>query len=252
MPSPPRRWARALPLPATRGTGSLGGNLSIRRIRDDKRTGTTIDARELRSVETRLRHMDEMGVDVHVMYPTMFLTYLTSDPTGPDRHLQELQPLEWPTDPLRAADASGGWRWLPMLDVEAAVDELRWASEHGACGVFKLATEIGRRVTDPYFFPVYQEANDLGLPLCMHTGSGDPPVGSSAQLLGDGITGTTTSWTRSTPSSSPASRSGVPQAAVRLHRGGLVLDPVRGRQALRATESAWPGHYGSFTPTRTT
>ena len=58
----------------------IGGNLSIRRIRDDQRTGTTIDARELRDVETRLRHMDEMGVDIHVMYPTLFLTYLTSDP----------------------------------------------------------------------------------------------------------------------------------------------------------------------------
>ena len=129
-----------------------------------------------------------------------------------------------------------------MLDIEAAVDELRWASEHGACGVFKLATELGRRVTDPYFFPVYQEANDLDMPLCMHTGSGDPPAGSSAPLLGDGITGTNViDAFHSIVFSGLAFR--FPTAAVRLHRGGLVLDPVRGRQALRP-----PGAHGLGVP----
>ena len=167
----------------------IGSNLSIRRIRDDRRTGTTIDARELRNVETRLQHMDEMGVDVHVMYPTMFLTYLTNDPHAQAAICKSYN--RWMAD--RSSLSGGRLRWvavLPTLDIEAAVDELRWASEHGACGVFKLATELGRRVTDPYFFPVYQEANDLDMPLCMHTGSGDPPAGSSAPLLGDGITGT--------------------------------------------------------------
>ncbi len=167
----------------------IGSNLSIRRIRDDRRTGTTIDARELRNVETRLRHMDEMGVDVHVMYPTMFLTYLTNDPHAQTAICKSYN--RWMAD--RSAESNGRLRWvavLPMLDIEAAVDEVRWASEHGACGVFKLATELGRRVTDPYFYPVYQEANDLDLALCMHTGSGDPPAGSSAPLLGDGVTGT--------------------------------------------------------------
>jgi predicted TIM-barrel fold metal-dependent hydrolase len=76
---------------------------------------------------------------------------------------------------------------LPALDVESALDEVHWASEHAACGIFKLATEAGKRVTDPYFFPVYQAANDLNLSLCIHTGSGDPPSGS---IFSDGIGGT--------------------------------------------------------------
>ena len=165
----------------------IGGHLSIRRIRDDRRTGTTIDARELRDVETRLRHMDDMGVDVHVMYPTMFLTYLTGDPQAQVAICKSYN--RWMAD--RSSLSGGRLRWvavLPMLDIPAAVDELRWASEHGACGVFKLATELDRRVTDPYFFPVYQEANDLDLPLCMHTGSADPPHGGSGSgAIGDGV-----------------------------------------------------------------
>ena len=165
----------------------IGGNLSIRRIRDDKRTGTTIDARELRSVETRLRHMDEMGVDVHVMYPTMFLTYLTSDPQAQVAICKSYN--RWMAD--RSALSNGRLQWvavMPMLDMEASVGELRWAYEHGTCGVFKLATELDRRITDPYFFPISQEANDLGLPLCMHTGSADPPHGGSGSgLISDGV-----------------------------------------------------------------
>ena len=175
------------PAPGYTRNWLIGGNLSIRRIRDDQRTGTTLDARELRDVETRLRHMDDMGVDIHVMYPTLFLTYLTSDPQAQVAICKSYN--RWMAD--RSSQSKGRLQWvavLPMLDMEAAVDELRWASEHGTCGVFKLATEVGRRVTDPYFYPIYQEANDLGLPLCMHTGSADQPQASNgAGLFGDGL-----------------------------------------------------------------
>jgi uncharacterized protein len=35
---------------------------------------------EMREIEARLRHMDELGVDVQVLYPTVFLTPLTTRP----------------------------------------------------------------------------------------------------------------------------------------------------------------------------
>jgi predicted TIM-barrel fold metal-dependent hydrolase len=166
----------------------IDGHLSIRRIRDDKRTGTTVEARELHDVQARLRHMDEMGVDIHVMYPTLFLTYLTSDPATQTALCKSYN--RWLAD--RASQSNGRLRWvavLPMLDIDAAVDELRWARDKGACGVFKLATEVGRKVTDPYFFPVYEEASALDLPVCIHTGSGDPSPDGGGVL--DGLGGTT-------------------------------------------------------------
>ena len=35
---------------------------------------------ELRDIEARLRHMDDLGVDIQVLYPSLFLRPLTSRP----------------------------------------------------------------------------------------------------------------------------------------------------------------------------
>jgi len=59
---------------------------------------------------------------------------------------------------------------LPFLRPDAAAEELRWAKEHGACGFFKRGFDLDKAVTDPHFFPVYEEASALDLPLCIHTG----------------------------------------------------------------------------------
>ncbi len=56
--------------------------------------------------------------------------------------------------------------------MDKALEELRWAKDHGAVGLFKKAVECrDRRASDPYFFPLYEEASRLDVPLCIHTGS---------------------------------------------------------------------------------
>ena len=44
----------------------IDGTIRLRRWRDDKRTGTVQATRELLDVEARIRHMDELRVDVQV------------------------------------------------------------------------------------------------------------------------------------------------------------------------------------------
>ena len=34
----------------------------------------------------------------------------------------------------------------------------------------KCGFDLDRKVTDPHFFPIYEEASALDLPLCIHTG----------------------------------------------------------------------------------
>src|SRR5258708_19933741 len=69
-------------------------------------------------------------------------------------------------------------KWVvipPLHSMEESIKELRWAKEHGAVGVFFRGIEGTRTLDDPYFFPVYQEASDLDLPICVHQGSVCPP-----------------------------------------------------------------------------
>src|SRR5438270_7756280 len=51
----------------------IDGRRQMRITRDDARTQTTTAMRELLDVSARLGKMDELGVDVHVIYPTTFL-----------------------------------------------------------------------------------------------------------------------------------------------------------------------------------
>src|SRR5712691_10341211 len=50
----------------------IEGKRQRRRVRSDEVTQTTKATRELHGVEARLRHMDQLGDDVHVMFPTLF------------------------------------------------------------------------------------------------------------------------------------------------------------------------------------
>ncbi|MBM4298095.1 MAG: hypothetical protein FJ143_10180 [Deltaproteobacteria bacterium] len=144
------------------------GRLQNRAIRDEVNHPPRV-FRELEDVAGRLAHMDKMGVDAQVVFPTFFIRYNTSNAeaewaltTTYNRWLAE-----------KCAPTNGRLRWaavLPLLQPEKAVEELRWAKANGACAVFKRGFDLDRYVTDPHFFPVYEEASALDLPLCIHTG----------------------------------------------------------------------------------
>jgi predicted TIM-barrel fold metal-dependent hydrolase len=152
----------------------VDGHRKPRRIRDDAKSLTRVEARELLDVDVRLRHMDELGIGIQVIYPSLLLV-------EPAEHAEvELAMTRsynrWLAD--RCATSGGRLRWVcvvPMRSMDAALDMLRFAKDHGACGVLKKGDlEAGKYPADPYFFPLYQEAERLDLPICMHLGSGVP------------------------------------------------------------------------------
>lgn len=144
------------------------GRLQNRAIRDDINHPLRV-YRELEDVPGRVAHMDKMGVDVQVIFPTFFIRYNTKNAeaewaltTTYNRWLEE-----------KCRNTNGRLRWaavLPFLSPDKAVEELRWAKDHGAVGIFKRGFDLDRYVDDRHFFPVYQAANDLDIPLCIHTG----------------------------------------------------------------------------------
>jgi predicted TIM-barrel fold metal-dependent hydrolase len=167
----------------------IDGNIRLRRWRDDKRTGTVRATRELLDVDARLRHMDELRVDVQVLYPTIFLHALTDRPEIDVALCKSYN--RWIAKATEKA--RGRLRWvavLPLLDIDESVEEILWAKDHGACGVFKKGIECGdRAASDPYFFPVYEEAARLDLPICFHNATGNvrSPLVEGSGLGGDMI-----------------------------------------------------------------
>jgi predicted TIM-barrel fold metal-dependent hydrolase len=152
----------------------IDGKRQLRFIRSDKDSGTLVESRELLDVQVRLKHMDELGTDIQVIYPTLFLMEATERPEVSTALRRSYN--RWLAD--RCGRANGRLRWVclpPLLDMDETVKELRFAKEHGACGVLKKGDrEADKWAADPYFFPFYEEAERLDLPICFHTGSGIP------------------------------------------------------------------------------
>jgi predicted TIM-barrel fold metal-dependent hydrolase len=129
--------------------------------------------REMTDIPGRLRDMDKLGVDTQVVFPTLFLIYLTDDTAlevalsrAYNRFLAQA-----------CAKSNGRMRWVvipPLKSIEESVKELKWAKDNGAVGVFFRGIEGGWTLDNPYLFPVYQAADDLDLPILIHTGAGCP------------------------------------------------------------------------------
>lgn len=166
---------------------NIGGKRQIRFIRSDQQTQTTVQTRELLDVDARLRDMDRMNVEVQVIYPTLFIVEFTDKPElglalrrSYNRWLAE-----------RCSASLGRLRWVmlpPLHSIGEAIAELRWAKEHGAVGVLKKGDdEAGHWPSEEYYFPLYEEAERLGMPICFHTGTGIPDTTPARQRSHNGF-----------------------------------------------------------------
>jgi len=136
-----------------------------------ERTGTSEETRELASIEARLRHMDELGVDVHVLYPTLFLNPVTGNADVEAALYKTYN--RWMSEIWEKGHGRLHWAVLaPTLTMGRALEEVRRGKEHGACAVFLRGSEGNRVLSDPYFYPLYEEAIRLDLPICIHAGNG--------------------------------------------------------------------------------
>lgn len=129
-------------------------------------------AKTLADIPARLRLMDEVGVEVQVIFPSLFNHFFTKRP--------EAEVALCKSYNRRLADAyaaSGGrLRWVisaPFLSPPDVISELEFGKAHGACGIFMRPLEGELQPADPYFFPIYEKAVELDLPICIHAANGN-------------------------------------------------------------------------------
>lgn len=138
-------------------------------------TDTAKESREMLSVEARLAHMDKLGIEVQVLYPTLFLRPIVQDPEHERALCSSYN--RWLADLWRQGKGRLRWVAKPALKLleknpNAVRDELAWAKRHGACGIFMRGLECERALGSAYFYPLWEIAGDLDLPIGVHSANG--------------------------------------------------------------------------------
>lgn len=129
----------------------------------------TIGAQAILNVGDRLAAMDRFGVDVHVVYPTMFIQTLTKDL----RYEAALMRSYNDYVARRGADARGRLRWIatvPIRDVHEATREMRRCHAMGASGVLLLGSAGDQLLHERVFDPFWEAAEEIQMPICVHLG----------------------------------------------------------------------------------
>ena len=111
------------------------------------------ESRDLTDVSSRVAHMDALGIDIQVLYPSLFLRPLTARADvdlalcrGYNRWLADI----W-------KQGKGRLRWVvlpPLRFIDRAIEEINFGKANGACGVLCAAQR-------------------LDLPICIHAGTGN-------------------------------------------------------------------------------
>ncbi len=160
-----------------RGAHNLGTPVSFegKLARHSAKKPDSIESMELSDVKARLQAMDEEGIAISVIYPTLFLAYpLSANPlfisalcSSYNRFLGDRlgknERLKW------AAIAN-------LDDVPGAVREVREARRLGAVAMMVLGT-IGDKMLDhPSHLPFYEALAEEDLALTVHVGWACPSL----------------------------------------------------------------------------
>ncbi len=145
---------------------------AMQRFEKTKRTGY--------SAQARLSDMDEEGVDVQVIYPTVGGQML-----GREFHDTELLAAccrafnDWSAEYCSAAPQRLRWAaMLPLQDVEKSIVEARRAAKNGAVSFFVRPNPVkGRNLHHRDHWPLFREIEQLGQPISIHD-SGSPRIPS--------------------------------------------------------------------------
>jgi len=135
-----------------------------------------VESQEMNDPNARLEDMDKEGIDISVVFPTIFLISPLADSTSLVQAMCQSY-NEWVAD--KCNKTNGRIRWVaavPLPDVERSVEELLHAKRLGACGVLVLGTAGDMLLGDRRLDPFYAAADKNSLPICVHVGWSFPPL----------------------------------------------------------------------------
>ncbi len=146
-----------------------------------ERTGRLVNAEraasEMDDVSLRLKGMDQLGIDVQILHNSLWIEAVAELPEVETALCRSWN--RWMADIFEKGQGRLYWTCVvPTNDLESAVAEMRFAQQHGAVAVCLRPFEGDLIVTDPHFYPLFDEAVRLDLAVAIHIGNGSPDLTS--------------------------------------------------------------------------
>jgi predicted TIM-barrel fold metal-dependent hydrolase len=160
-----------------RGCNNLGTPVSFqgKPVRHAQRKPDTVGSMELTNLRERLAIMDDEGIWIQVLYPTLFLAYpLSCNPAYVTAMCDAYN--RWLGDVL-AGQERLKWVGVVNLDeISSAVRQVKEAKSLGAVGMMILGTAGDRLLDDASLLPFYEAVAEADLPLAVHVGWACPSI----------------------------------------------------------------------------
>jgi predicted TIM-barrel fold metal-dependent hydrolase len=142
----------------------------------------SLGSQGLTDVKARLKDMDAFGVDVQVIFPTLFLGNVTDDAAFEAALMRAYNTFV----SKACAQAPNRLKWaglVPLRSPAEAAKEVRRCKELGAVAIATLGTVGETLLHHKSLYPVYQEMEKLDLPLCVHVGWSHPGLNKSCENI---------------------------------------------------------------------
>ena len=160
-----------------RGCNNLGTPVSFqgKPVRHAQRKPDTVGSMELTNLRERLQIMDDEGIWIQVLYPTLFLAYpLSCNPAYVTAMCDAYN--RWLGDVLAGQERL---KWVGVVNLDeipSAVRQVKKAKSLGAVGMMILGTAGDRMLDDASLLPFYEAVTEADLPLAVHVGWACPSI----------------------------------------------------------------------------
>ena len=135
----------------------------------------------------RLKDMDAEGIDVAVLFGTQIALTVNGLMSGELSaalcHAVNEWLLEYCSADPRRLRAVG---LIPCQAPEAAVKELEWVARQGAVSAMLPTNVYGRNLGEPFFYPIYEAAEKIGMTLSVHPQTGHEGVPGVSGVMAAG------------------------------------------------------------------
>jgi predicted TIM-barrel fold metal-dependent hydrolase len=127
-------------------------------------------ATEFADPEARIKDLDALGIDLQLVISSFFIGVEIENPLAEAALTRSFN--RWAASVVNARPERFRWTLRPPLRLlNRAIEELEFGAANGAAGIHLRGIEHGYFLSDPYFYPLYERAEELNLAIIVHVGA---------------------------------------------------------------------------------